>query len=51
VLNPFLVRTAVPPLASAEGKRVEAVERLAKRLVLVLEDDLFLVIHLMIAGD
>jgi formamidopyrimidine-DNA glycosylase len=50
VLNPFLVRTAVPPLASAEGKRVAAVERLAKRLVLVLEDDLFLVIHLMIAG-
>ena len=50
VLNPFLVRTAVPPLASAEGKRVEGVERLAKRLVLVLEGDLFLVIHLMIAG-
>jgi formamidopyrimidine-DNA glycosylase len=50
VLNPFLVRTAVPPLSHADGKRVEGVERLAKRLVLVLEDDLFLVIHLMIAG-
>jgi len=50
VLHPFLVRTAVPALAVAEGKRVEGVERLAKRLVLVLEDDLFLVIHLMIAG-
>ena len=50
VLNPFLVRTAVPPLAAAEGKRVEGVERLAKRLVLVLEEDLFLVVHLMIAG-
>jgi len=50
VLNPFLVRTALPPLAAAEGKRVEGVERLAKRLVLVLEEDLFLVVHLMIAG-
>jgi formamidopyrimidine-DNA glycosylase len=50
VLNPFLVRTAVPPLAAAEGKRVEGVERLAKRIVLALEGELFLVIHLMIAG-
>ena len=50
VLNPFLVRTAVPPIAEAEGKRVESVERLAKRLVLALEDELFLVVHLMIAG-
>ena len=50
VLNPFLVRTAVPPLAVAEGKRVEGVERLAKRIVLALEGELFLVIHLMIAG-
>ena len=50
VLNPFLVRTAVPPLAVADGKRVEGVERLAKRIVLALEGELFLVIHLMIAG-
>jgi formamidopyrimidine-DNA glycosylase len=50
VLNPFLVRTAVPPLAAADGKRVEGVERLAKRIVLGLEGELFLVIHLMIAG-
>jgi len=50
VLNPFLVRTAVPPLAAAEGRRVEGVERLAKRIVLGLEGELFLVIHLMIAG-
>ena len=50
VLNPFLVRTAVPPIAAAEGRRVEGVERLGKRIVLGLEGELFLVIHLMIAG-
>ncbi len=50
VMNPFLVRTAVPPLATAEGKRVEGVDHLAKRIVLALEGELFLVVHLMIAG-
>lgn len=50
VLNPFLLRTAVPPISTAEGRVVEGVERLGKRIVLVLEGDLFLVIHLMIAG-
>ena len=50
VLNPFLLRTAVPPIASAEGRRVEGVERLGKRVVLALEGGLFLVVHLMIAG-
>ncbi len=50
VMNPFLVRTAVPPLAAVDGRRVESVERLAKRIVLGLEGGLFLVIHLMVAG-
>jgi formamidopyrimidine-DNA glycosylase len=50
VLNPFLLRTAVPPIAQAEGQRVIGVERLGKRVVLALEGGLFLVIHLMIAG-
>ena len=50
VLNPFLLRTAVPAIASAEGQRVIGVERLGKRIVLALEGGLFLVIHLMIAG-
>ena len=50
VLNPFLLRTAVPPLAQAEGQRVVGVERLGKRVVLALESGLFLVIHLMVAG-
>ena len=50
VMNPFLVRTAVPPLDAASGRRVLAVQRLGKRIVLSLEDDLYIVIHLMIAG-
>jgi len=50
LLNPFLLRTALPPIGEAEGRRVLGVERLGKRIVLALEGDLFLVIHLMIAG-
>ena len=50
VMNPFVLRTAVPPIASAEGRRVSGIERIGKRVVLVLEGDLFLVVHLMIAG-
>jgi len=46
----FLVRSFDPPLGAAFGKRVTAVRRLGKRIVLALEDDLFLVVHLMIAG-
>jgi formamidopyrimidine-DNA glycosylase len=49
-LSPFVLRTAVPPISSAEGKRVLGVRRLGKRIVLALEDELFLVFHLMIAG-
>lgn len=50
VLNPFLLRTAVPPLSQAEGHAVAGIERLGKRVVLALDNGLFLVIHLMIAG-
>jgi formamidopyrimidine-DNA glycosylase len=50
LLNPFLLRTAVPPIVSAEGKKVRGLRRLGKRIVLALEGELFLVIHLMIAG-
>lgn len=50
VMNPFLLRTAVPPITQAEGKRVIGLERLGKRIVLALDGGLFLVIHLMIAG-
>ncbi|HMI88222.1 MAG TPA: DNA-formamidopyrimidine glycosylase family protein [Polyangiaceae bacterium] len=48
--TPFLVRTFAPPLSSTFGKKVVAVRRLGKRIVMGLEGDLFLVIHLMIAG-
>ena len=50
LFNPFLLRTAVPPIASAEGKRVTGLRRLGKRVVIGLEAELFLVLHLMIAG-
>ena len=48
--NPFLLRTAVPPITQAEGKRVIGLRRIGKRIVLALEQDLFLVLHLMVAG-
>jgi formamidopyrimidine-DNA glycosylase len=50
LVNAFLLRTAVPPIASAEGRRVLGVRRLGKRIVISLEEELFLVLHLMIAG-
>jgi formamidopyrimidine-DNA glycosylase len=50
LLNPFFLRTAMPPLASAEGRRVLSLRRLGKRIVIALEGDLYLVLHLMIAG-
>ena len=50
ILNPFVLRTADPPLASLVGKRVERVRRMGKRIVVDFEHDLHLVIHLMIAG-
>jgi formamidopyrimidine-DNA glycosylase len=46
----FLLRTAVPPLKEAFGREVVGVRRLGKRIVLELEEDWFLVIHLMVAG-
>jgi formamidopyrimidine-DNA glycosylase len=48
--NPFILRTVEPPVADAAGRRVDGVRRLGKRIVLALEDERFLVIHLMIAG-
>jgi formamidopyrimidine-DNA glycosylase len=50
LLNPFLLRTAVPPLSTAEGKRVAEVQRVGKRIVIALEEGPYLVLHLMIAG-
>jgi len=50
IAKPFLLRSFDPPIGTANGKKVVAVRRMGKRIVLELEDDLFLVIHLMIAG-
>jgi formamidopyrimidine-DNA glycosylase len=48
--SPFLLRTVDPPLAETRGRRVTGLRRIGKRIVLVLEGDLFLVLHLMVAG-
>ena len=50
LFNPFLLRTAVPPISAAEGKKVSGLGRIGKRIVFHLEGDLHLVLHLMIAG-
>ena len=49
-LNPFVLRTVDPPVSTLEKRRVLDVRRMGKRIVLALENDLFLVIHLMVAG-
>jgi formamidopyrimidine-DNA glycosylase len=48
--NPFLLRTAEPPIASVEGRIVRELRRVGKRIAIGLEGDLWLVLHLMIAG-
>ena len=50
VRNPFLLRTAAPPLAEAKSREVVALRRIGKRIAIGLEGDLWLVLHLMIAG-
>jgi formamidopyrimidine-DNA glycosylase len=48
--SPFLLRTVEPPLASAEGRTVRKLRRVGKRIAVGMEGDLWLVLHLMIAG-
>ena len=50
IVSPFLLRTANPPLSSASGRKVLRFRRIGKRICIGLEDDLWLVLHLMIAG-
>jgi formamidopyrimidine-DNA glycosylase len=50
IVNPFVLRTAVPPIGDAEGRRVQDLRRIGKRIVIALEGERFLVLHLMIAG-
>ena len=48
--SPFLLRTVQPPVAEAEGKQVRELRRVGKRIAIGIENDLWLVLHLMIAG-
>jgi formamidopyrimidine-DNA glycosylase len=48
--SPFLLRSVDPPLSATFGKKLVEVRRIGKRIVLCLQDELFLVVHLMIAG-
>jgi formamidopyrimidine-DNA glycosylase len=50
IASAFLLRTAVPPVTATEGKIVRELRRLGKRIAIGVEDDLWLVLHLMIAG-
>jgi formamidopyrimidine-DNA glycosylase len=50
IVSPFLLRTANPPLSTAEGRTVRELRRVGKRIAIGMEDDLWLVLHLMIAG-
>lgn len=50
IASPFLLRTASPPIAETEGKKVLRLHRLGKRICIGLENDIWLVLHLMIAG-
>jgi formamidopyrimidine-DNA glycosylase len=50
ILSTFLLRTAEPPLADAEGQVVRELRRIGKRIAIGVEGDLWLVLHLMIAG-
>jgi formamidopyrimidine-DNA glycosylase len=48
--SPFLLRSVEPPISQAQGRKVVGISRIGKRVVFSLEGDLFLVLHLMIAG-
>src|ERR1700737_5210895 len=48
--SPFLLRTAQPPITSVEGRVVRELRRIGKRIAIGVEGDLWLVLHLMIAG-
>jgi formamidopyrimidine-DNA glycosylase len=50
VSSPFVLRSVAPPLEAVHGRSVRTLERIGKRLVIGFDDELFLVIHLMIAG-
>jgi len=50
IINPFLLRTPVPPIQTVSGRTVRALRRLGKRIAIGFDEDYWLVLHLMIAG-
>ena len=50
IAKPFLVRSVDPPISDAEGQHVTGIQRIGKRIAIGLGNDLWIVIHLMIAG-
>jgi formamidopyrimidine-DNA glycosylase len=50
LVSPFLLRSVDPPIGETEGRRVVGLRRIAKRIVIELDGDVFLLLHLMIAG-
>ena len=50
IASPFLLRTAQPPISSLEGKTVREIRRVGKRIAIGLDGNVWLVLHLMIAG-
>ncbi len=50
IASPFLLRSVDPPVSAVQGRTLETVERLGKRIVMGLSGDLFIVLHLMVAG-
>ncbi|MGH9408870.1 MAG: Fpg/Nei family DNA glycosylase [Vicinamibacterales bacterium] len=50
IFSPFVVRSVEPPITALEGRVVRGTRRIGKRIVLAFDDELFLVVHLMIAG-
>jgi len=50
ITNPFLLRTAIPPIQTVSGQTVRSLRRLGKRIAIGFEEDYWLILHLMIAG-
>jgi len=50
IASPFVLRTARPPVSAAEGRQVRELRRIGKRIAFGFDDDIWLVVHLMIAG-
>jgi formamidopyrimidine-DNA glycosylase len=50
MVSPFVLRSVEPPLSAVNGKTVRGLRRIGKRIVFVLDDNLFVVVHLMVAG-